>query len=524
MQWRGLKAILGIFSSLIVGCAELPISSDSQFGILRDASQSVLKKKDSSRPDDFSYASLKNKKVESYVSLIGKKLLTSSNGIIDFHILATPYIQGFTDYSGPEIYLTQGMLNTISNEAELAALLGHEIGHIELRHEESEFKDKGRLWDIITNEAENQSGLNVGLSDHRYDIAYAQFEKSKEEKADEFAAKLAAKAGYNPYALCDLFDRLSQNVKDGLFVQIGNLKGSHKSLKERGEHLRKYLTKEGYKQTRKGFFANQYQSALSSLTFDKKQLSLTSDEEKTLAEVASYQKEVERYQKSRQPIPAKRFTHIMSRVIDFADTYHLSKENLLLDSKPYETFMQERLIQKDPLWGSFNPRLNTRLSFLVASLAYCKIGFAGSAPIAAEGVIGTALSAPVAFVGSAAAIGYALHKATQATKLDSDFEKQSAQEFEKSLVGLPPGERVAKVKEKAEAVAKGRGWNKNKELTRKNERPVYTDENGDHYSIDTQHGRFEKCNNRGKHQGEFKIDLEPVKDSQDPSGGHDIDV
>lgn len=123
-------------------------------------------------------------------------------------------------------------------------------------------------------------------------------------------------------------------------------------------------------------------------------------------------------------------------------------------------------------------------------------------------------------VGSAALAGYVLHQMTQGNEVSAE---QSAKDFEDSLVALPPGERVAKVKEKVDAVAKGQDWSKNGNLSKKNNRPIYTDKAGNHYSPDTQHGHIEKFNHRGKHQGSTDVDLKPNKPA-DPSGGHDIEI
>ncbi|MBA2921589.1 filamentous hemagglutinin N-terminal domain-containing protein [Pseudomonas sp. P7] len=102
---------------------------------------------------------------------------------------------------------------------------------------------------------------------------------------------------------------------------------------------------------------------------------------------------------------------------------------------------------------------------------------------------------------------------------------QSASDFEKGLVSLPPGERVATVKTTAKEVADSLGWKKDSRLSRMNSRDVYVGGDGFIYSVDTQHGRFEQLNGRsGAHMGEVKFDLSPVDNSKDSSGGHDLRV
>jgi len=106
---------------------------------------------------------------------------------------------------------------------------------------------------------------------------------------------------------------------------------------------------------------------------------------------------------------------------------------------------------------------------------------------------------------------------------DSPNQKISASDFEKSISRLPANERVARVKEFAKQVAEQNGLQKNKRLSKINKRDVYEGENGEFYSLDTQHGRFEKVNSSGEHLGEVNFDFESVG-KLDKSGGHDLIV
>jgi len=97
-------------------------------------------------------------------------------------------------------------------------------------------------------------------------------------------------------------------------------------------------------------------------------------------------------------------------------------------------------------------------------------------------------------------------------------------EFEKNISTMPPGERVATVKGEAAKVADRNGWVKDRTYSKMNDREVYRDpKTGDLYSVDTQHGRFEKCTSKGKHQGEVNFDLKQTKPA-DSSGKHNLRV
>ncbi|RJF93197.1 hemagglutinin repeat-containing protein [Sphingomonas cavernae] len=108
-------------------------------------------------------------------------------------------------------------------------------------------------------------------------------------------------------------------------------------------------------------------------------------------------------------------------------------------------------------------------------------------------------------------------------KVDLPNKPTSAGEFEKSLVGLSPGERVATVRTKLADVATGNGWMKDSKLSRINGRDIYRDpKTGNYYAVDSQHGRYEILDKRGNHQGEMNIDGSIYEDKKDISGKHDI--
>ncbi|WP_411556351.1 hemagglutinin repeat-containing protein [Pantoea agglomerans] len=102
---------------------------------------------------------------------------------------------------------------------------------------------------------------------------------------------------------------------------------------------------------------------------------------------------------------------------------------------------------------------------------------------------------------------------------------QAVGAFEKSLANLPPGERVAIIKQAAPKVAAENGMVKDSQLTKKNGgRDVYRGQDGNLYALDTQHGRFEVVSPKGKHLGEVDFSMQKIPNSIDKSGGHDLKV
>ena len=102
----------------------------------------------------------------------------------------------------------------------------------------------------------------------------------------------------------------------------------------------------------------------------------------------------------------------------------------------------------------------------------------------------------------------------------------NTKDFKDSLVNLPSGERVAKIKETAKDFATQNGWKKDNRLSTINGRDVFVGKDGKLYSLDTQHGDWEKINPKnGQHEGSFDLfDINTMNKSIDYSGNHNLKV
>ncbi|MGE0853104.1 MAG: hypothetical protein AB7O44_26420 [Hyphomicrobiaceae bacterium] len=96
-------------------------------------------------------------------------------------------------------------------------------------------------------------------------------------------------------------------------------------------------------------------------------------------------------------------------------------------------------------------------------------------------------------------------------------------EFAERVRRLPVNERVALVESTAQRFANRYGWEYDGRLSKLNDRSIYRAPSGELYSVDTQHGTFERCSPSGKHLGEYNFQLDQI-DPADPSGDHDLRV
>jgi beta-barrel assembly-enhancing protease len=112
---------------------------------------------------------------------------------------------------GGQIFISTGLIGRMSNEAELAGALAHEIAHVVQKHQLSAYRNKLRISGLATVgsavvDAKVKSGslvkegLKLGIGELRT-MAVLSLDRGEEEQADRMGMILAARAGYDPYGL-----------------------------------------------------------------------------------------------------------------------------------------------------------------------------------------------------------------------------------------------------------------------------------------------------------------------------------
>ena len=160
-----------------------------------------------------------DRKLLDYVNLIAASIISSS-GLFDWdvtiYILNDPRINGFA-VPGGYIFITLGAIQHCGDEAELAAIIAHEIGHIIARHGLTEMTS--RMVNILADEAfaelEEETGPKTpdeeeldDLIDKTYESIVARRLLGYEVAADKMSSVFCANAGYDPFGL----DRIAEKV------------------------------------------------------------------------------------------------------------------------------------------------------------------------------------------------------------------------------------------------------------------------------------------------------------------------
>jgi predicted Zn-dependent protease len=145
----------------------------------------------------------RSSRLAAYVRRVGNSLLLyvrRKTIEFDFFVLESDEVNAYS-LPGGKIYITRGMIATLETEAELAGILGHEIGHVDLYHCVDRVRTKIDAW----RSGESESGVDLTLREF-IDRAYGE---AQEFEADAYGQRLAAKAGYDPRGIIDVFLRMS---------------------------------------------------------------------------------------------------------------------------------------------------------------------------------------------------------------------------------------------------------------------------------------------------------------------------
>jgi predicted Zn-dependent protease len=156
--------------------------------------------------------------IRDYVTRLGRSLAARSEmPELDWHftVLNSDIVNAFA-LPGGYVYVTRGLLALASSEAELAGVLGHEIGHVTARHSAQRYS-RGLLAQGGTAIATVLGGVLLGdagaqlgqsLVGGGAQLALASYSREQEFQADELGVRYLARAQYDPLAMARFLEKL----------------------------------------------------------------------------------------------------------------------------------------------------------------------------------------------------------------------------------------------------------------------------------------------------------------------------
>lgn len=204
-----------------------------------------------------------------YINEVGKRVAMNvkrKNIPYTFYVTGSIYPNAFATPGG-HVYITQGMLDMLRSEAELANILGHEITHVDAKH----------CIESIQLEMKSQKIKGATIDDMviigSRTILRPGYSEVQEEEADLGGTYLASAAGYHPMGSCAAFERIedlrgSKDRADTSITPIGDtLKAAegiinryystHPPSPDRIEKVKKYIRENNLMEENKEYYIGQ---------------------------------------------------------------------------------------------------------------------------------------------------------------------------------------------------------------------------------------------------------------------------
>ncbi len=212
MKTKYLLPTLLLSLSLFGGCAVNPVSGKQDLVLLSESDEIALGRKTNEEVLQ-QYKVYDDPALQAYVQNIGNKVALNShrnNLNYRFTVLDSKEVNAFA-LPGGYIYITRGLMSYLKSEAELAAVLGHEVGHITARHSVRQYSANqltnigvalGSIFIPGMNQASSQLAQLFGAALLR------GYGREHELEADRLGAEYLARTGYNPNAMLDVISVL----------------------------------------------------------------------------------------------------------------------------------------------------------------------------------------------------------------------------------------------------------------------------------------------------------------------------
>jgi predicted Zn-dependent protease len=156
-----------------------------------------------------------------YVTNVGRRVAAQSGvpgatGAFTITTLNSPVMNAFA-VPGGYVYMTRQLLGLMNDEAELASVLGHEVGHIAARHSEQRQSAAtrnsifGALGQILVGQVLGNAGIGQVLQQgigQGFQLATLKFSRTQEFEADDLGVRYLTGAGYDPAAAPSLLASL----------------------------------------------------------------------------------------------------------------------------------------------------------------------------------------------------------------------------------------------------------------------------------------------------------------------------
>lgn len=208
------SALAGL--ALAAACATNPVSGKSELALVSE-SQEIAMGREGAAAVKATIGLHPDAGLQSYVNRIGQALAARSERpqlAWEFHVLDDASVNAFA-LPGGFIFVTRGLLTHMTNEAELASVIGHENGHVAARHSVQQISRQqvaaltlglGSVLSPAIAKYGDIAGAGVGL-------LFLKYGRDDETQADQLGFRYALAGGYDTREMVGVFEMLQRSAQ-----------------------------------------------------------------------------------------------------------------------------------------------------------------------------------------------------------------------------------------------------------------------------------------------------------------------
>ena len=216
-------------------CVKNPVTGGRQLALISE-SQEIAMGKESHPQVLAAFGAVEDQALQEYFSRIGLEIARISHRPDlpwTFTIVDSPVVNAFA-VPGGYVYLTRGILAYMNNEAELAGVVGHEIGHVAARHSVTQMSQQQLmgiglvLGSVFSSRFRQMSSLaEMGLQ-----VLLLKHSRDDERQSDQLGIQYMSKAGYDPTQMSRFF-QVFTGLREDDGAAIPNWLSSHPAPEDR---------------------------------------------------------------------------------------------------------------------------------------------------------------------------------------------------------------------------------------------------------------------------------------------------
>jgi len=228
----------------LVGCAVHPVTGKKEIRLL-STGQEVALGKETARQVVREFGIYEDPELHEYINGVGQKVVDVCERkeiTYYFTVLDTPMVNAFAAPGG-FIFVTRGILKELDDEAQLAGVMAHEIGHVVYRHGAKQFeKVFGYQAIILLGEILTKTDLSQlsQYTDFFVSLMLLGYSRKNEFESDNSAVRYSLAAGYDPKAMVEFFEKLKAMEKKPP-TKFETLFRSHPPTGDRIERVQAYI-------------------------------------------------------------------------------------------------------------------------------------------------------------------------------------------------------------------------------------------------------------------------------------------